>query len=82
MINREDFGKVAEEFNSAGLSMRGLKEKVADAVAEGLVGIRRGYEMIVEDKAYLDGIAKKGMDRAEESAQSTMQRVRKALGLI
>ena len=82
MINREDFDKVAEEFNRAGLSMRDLKEKVAAAVAEGLAGIRRGYQKIVEEKAYLDSIAKKGMDRAEESAQSTMQRVRKALGLI
>lgn len=82
MVNRKDFEKVAEEFSSAGFSMKELKATAAEAVAEGLAGIRREYEKIVEDKAYLDNIAKTGADRAEESAQPTMQRVKKALGLI
>ena len=82
MANREDFDKVAEEFSLAGFGMKDLKEKTAEAVAEGLAGIRREYEKIVEDKAYLDSMAKKGADRAEKNTQPTMQRVRKALGLI
>ena len=64
------------------LSMRALKEKVADTVDTGISGIRTRYQDLMGgDQKELIQHAEEGAQRAEQIAESTMTRVRSALGL-
>ena len=81
MDGRTDFEAVAGEFE--GHSLKSLKERVADRVVEELSGIRREYGVIMREDGidYLDHVAAKGAEKAQQSAESTLDRVRKAVGL-
>ncbi|KAF5634562.1 tryptophanyl-tRNA synthetase [Fusarium sp. NRRL 52700] len=64
------------------LSPKQLKEMVSDAVIDGLDGIRDRYtELLDKGDRYLDSIESIGAAKARESAEATMQVVRKAVGL-
>jgi tryptophanyl-tRNA synthetase len=64
------------------LSMRALKERVADTVDMGIRDIRERYrELMNGDEKELVQHAQNGTQRAEEIAESTMQRVRNAMGI-
>ncbi|CAN9105394.1 unnamed protein product [Alternaria alternata] len=64
------------------LSMRALKEKVADTVDMGISDIRQRYHGLMSgDQKELVQCAEEGARKAEEIAESTMQRVRKAMGM-
>lgn len=64
------------------MTMRALKEKVAETVEEGVRDIRGRYEELMggDQKVLLD-YAEDGARRAESIAEETMERVRPALGL-
>ncbi|KAF2823846.1 tryptophanyl-tRNA synthetase [Ophiobolus disseminans] len=65
-----------------GLSMRALKEKVADTVDVGIRDIRGRYEALIGgDQKELVQHAEDGAGRAEELAEETMKRVRSAMGM-
>lgn len=65
-----------------GVSMRGLKEKVAERVAEGLGEIQERYrEVRKRGDGYLDEVAEEGRVKAARSAEETMRLVREAVGL-
>jgi tryptophanyl-tRNA synthetase len=65
-----------------GLSMRALKERVADTVDMGIRDIRERYrELMNGDEKELVQHAQNGTQRAEEIAETTMQRVRNAMGI-
>lgn len=61
--------------------MGALKSHVAERVVERVEPIRREYERIVQDKAYLAQVAQKGREGAREVAARTMDEVRRAVGL-
>jgi tryptophanyl-tRNA synthetase len=62
--------------------MRALKEKVADTVDMGISDIRQRYHGLMSgDQKELVQYAEEGARKAEEIAESTMQRVRKAMGM-
>ena len=64
------------------LSMRALKEKVADTVDSGISDIRECYqELMSGDQKELIGHAEEGAQRAEKIAETTMERVRNAMGI-
>lgn len=64
------------------LSMRALKEKVADTVDAGIRDIRERYgELMSGDQKELVLQAEDGARRAEEIAEATMKRVRGAMGM-
>jgi tryptophanyl-tRNA synthetase len=64
------------------LSMRALKERVADTVDTGISGIRAKYQDLMGGRQdELIQHAEHGAQRAEQIAESTMQRVRNALGI-
>jgi tryptophanyl-tRNA synthetase len=64
------------------LSMRALKEKVADTVDEGIRDIRGMYkELMGGSQEELVGHAEESAKRAEEIAEGTMGRVRGAMGM-
>jgi tryptophanyl-tRNA synthetase len=66
----------------ANLSFRDFKSKVADAIIEGVDGIRkRYYEVLNQDNGqYLDMVASKGAEKARANAEETMVLVREAVG--
>lgn len=82
MNDRSDFDVVAAELQDAGLNMKGLKEKVGEAVMVGLEPVRREYERIVGESGYLDEVAKRGAEKARESADQTLERVKRVVGLL
>lgn len=64
------------------LSMRALKEKVADTVDAGIKDIRGRYEELMDgDQKQLVEHAEEGARRAEDIAEETMKRVRSAMGI-
>ncbi|KAI4951212.1 hypothetical protein J4E91_003918 [Alternaria rosae] len=63
-------------------SMRALKEKVADSVDLGITDIRERYQELMRgDQKELIEHAEEGAQRAEKIAESTMERVRNAMGM-
>lgn len=65
------------------LTMRELKERVADCVIAGLGDVRENFErvMAADGGRYVDSVAAKGAEEAAESARATMEVVRRAIGL-
>ncbi|EHA49005.1 hypothetical protein MCOR27_007421 [Pyricularia oryzae] len=65
-----------------GASIQELKGAVADAVVEGLAGIRERYLDILakDDGKYLDEVALEGAVKARANAEKTMEVVRAAIG--
>jgi tryptophanyl-tRNA synthetase len=64
------------------LSMRALKERVADAVDGGLRDVRGRYEELMGgSQKELAALADEGAQRAESRAEETMEKVRDIMGL-
>lgn len=64
------------------LSMRALKEKAADAVEQSIKPTRERYEQLMAgDQQELVAHAEDGARKAEAIAESTMQRIRNAMGM-
>ena len=58
-----------------------LKEEVAESVVKKIEPIRGEYERINRDEGYLREVAKRGRERAREVAATTMEEVRRVVGL-
>jgi tryptophanyl-tRNA synthetase len=73
--------ELAEEMGSSNLGQ--LKARVADAVLEGIGGVRERFLDFLErdDGKYLDRVEAGGARKANASAQETMELVRAAVGL-
>ncbi|KUJ19784.1 Nucleotidylyl transferase [Mollisia scopiformis] len=78
-------GKSAEEIGGelerSGMGLGAFKALVTDAVVEGLKGVRGEFERVVREEGFLEGVARRGAERARESAEGTMGVVRGAVGL-
>lgn len=73
-------GELAEQYKD--ISPKQLKEMVTDAVVGGLGGIRDKYlELLNKGDEYLDSVERIGAQKAQKSADDTMQIVRNAVGL-
>jgi len=72
---------LAQEMTGAGL--RALKVRTADAVVEGLAGVRDRYLDALSRRQgdYLNDVAEAGASRARANADETMAAVRAAVGL-
>ena len=73
--------ELARQADEKGWGMGALKEHVAESVIARIEPIRREYERIVQDRAYLAEVAQKGREGAREVAARTMDEVRRAVGL-
>lgn len=73
--------ELGEELERSGMGLGAFKGLVTDAVSEGLKGVRGEFERIVKDEGYLKEVARRGAERARESAEETMKVVRGAVGL-
>lgn len=79
---RNDFATIAEEFDNSGNGMKGLKQKVAEAVSEGLAGVRRKWERMIKEEGYLDEVSTRGAEKAAESAGRVLDGVKKSVGIL
>ncbi|KAM0395755.1 hypothetical protein ACHAPZ_009256 [Fusarium culmorum] len=71
---------LAEQYSD--ISPKQLKDMVTDAVVDGLAGIRDKYlELLDKGDGYLDSVEKIGAQKAQKSADDTMQIVRDSVGL-
>ncbi|KAF8427269.1 hypothetical protein EV426DRAFT_640565 [Tirmania nivea] len=82
MNDRSDFATVAAELQDAGLSMKGLKERVCETVVAGLEPVRREYARVAGESGYLDAVARQGAEEARERAQRALDRAKRAMGLL
>lgn len=64
------------------LSMRALKELVANSVNKGLEGVRERYEDVMSREGELERISEEGAERARALAEEKMRDVRRAVGLL
>src|SRR5690606_41338686 len=58
-----------------------LKRDVADAVNAVLDPLRKRYDELAADPAYVDEVLRAGAERARESSEPVLRRVRDAMGL-
>jgi tryptophanyl-tRNA synthetase len=75
--------EIAAEMESAGASLKQLKETVAATLTRKLEGIRERYSDALErdDGQFLDRVQAHGAESARNGAAETMQLVRDAVGL-
>ena len=72
--------EAALEFEGQGYGA--LKARVAEAVCEELRPLQERYKAISEDKAYLEGIYKKGAEKAAAIAEKTIRTVYDKVGFV
>lgn len=77
-------GKTIEAIQNdyQGIGYGDFKKDVADAVVEHIRPIREKYEALSGDKAYLEGIYKKGAEKAGYIADKTLKKVYKKVGFL
>lgn len=63
-----------------GVSLRALKEKVAESIDMQLAPIRERYAEIIQDRAAMEEAATEGAEKANKSAIRTLQKVKRAVG--
>ena len=72
---------LAEELDRRALSLADFKRELADVIVAHVEPIGREIERISEDREMLDGVLHRGNQKAMETAERTMQRVRRAMGM-
>lgn len=77
-------GKSKEEVLAECQDMRWgtFKPLLGDAVAEHLAPIQGRYHELLADKGYLSSVLKKGMERANEEAERTVDAVKRDMGFV
>ena len=64
------------------VSLRVLKEKVADAVEQQVRPIRQRYDEVIGNNDLLTAAAREGALKATKSAEATLAKVKRAVGLV
>lgn len=70
---------IVNEYHDAGYAK--FKHDVGESVVEKFAPIRREYDRIIADKAYLAAVAKEGAEKAARLAARTLRKARKKVGL-
>ena len=70
--------EIEQEFKGVGYGE--FKTAVGEACAQGLEPIQTRFKELMSDKAYLEGLMKKGAEEASWYARRTLGKVRKKLG--
>ena len=76
----KDFAAIESEFEGRGYG--DFKLAVAEATADALGPVQAEFRRIMADKAYLEGMMKKGAAQAATCAARTLAKVKKKLGLV
>jgi len=73
--------KFDDDYNNCSIKYGMLKEQLADDMIKFITPIRQKASDIRNDENYLKEVMEKGAENARKSARSTMEQVRKAIGL-
>ncbi len=73
--------KFEEEYNNCTIRYGDLKKQLAEDMIQLISPIREKAKLIFEDKDYLKQVMANGAAKARESAQQTMELVKRAMGL-
>ena len=63
-------------------STKAFKDDLTDIIIKELKPIREKFEVYKDDKELLKKIIKEGNDKAKQQASKTMEKVKKAVGLL
>lgn len=77
---KQDQASIEKEFSGKGYGI--LKEKVAQAVIEGLRPIREAYLKLITEQDYLHKILEEGTQNAQKIASATYKEAKEKMGLI
>ena len=72
--------QIEAEFSGCGYGT--FKEAVGQACIDGLQPLQQTYYKLMQDKTYLEQVARAGQQRAEALAERTMRKVRKKVGFV
>ena len=77
-------GKTMEQIEAEffGCGYGTFKEAVGQACIDGLQPLQQTYYKLMQDKTYLEQVARAGQQRAEALAERTMRKVRKKVGFV
>lgn len=83
-IYRAFTGKTFEEIEKefSGLGYGDFKSAVGEVCADGLLPVRENFARLINDKAHLEAVMKKGAEEASYYARRTMSKVRRKIGFI
>ena len=76
----KSFEDIEKEFSGKGYGE--FKLAVGEACADSLAPVREKFNSLMNDKAYLEEIMKKGADEAAYCARKTMSKVKRKLGFV
>lgn len=79
--NGSDGGQDTLAKEMAGMSLRAVKDRAADAIESVVRPIRERYAEVFQNDGLLSDVAHKGAQDARDNASKTMENVRKAVGL-
>ncbi|MDR1689849.1 MAG: tryptophan--tRNA ligase [Clostridiales bacterium] len=78
-VTKKTVPETEKEFENSGYGA--FKTAVGECVAAELEPVRRRYEELTKDKAYIDSVIKNNAARANELAERTLKKVSKKVGL-
>ena len=76
----KSFEEIEREFDGKGYG--DFKLAVGEACADGLANVRDEFAKLMQDKAYLEAMMKKGAEDAYGYARRTMSKVRRKIGFV
>ena len=76
----KSFEEIEREFDGKGYG--DFKLAVGEACADGLKDVRDEFARLMQDKAYLEAVMKKGAEEAYGYARRTMSKVRRKIGFV
>jgi len=79
--NEETVKKFESDFNNCTIRYGDMKKQLAEDMVKFITPIRQKANDIRNDENYLKEVMEKGAEKARKSAKTTMELVRKAIGL-
>jgi tryptophanyl-tRNA synthetase len=79
--SKEVINKFEEDYNKLTIRYGDLKEQLADDMVKFISPIREKARTIYEDEDYLKQVMARGAAKARDSAQNTLEQVKRAMGL-
>ena len=76
----KDYDEITKDF--AGRGYGDFKTAVGEAVADMLAPVRDNFARLMQDKAYLESVMKKGAEEARAAAARTLRKVQKKIGFV
>ena len=81
-MDSADYLRLIEDHGIPGYGYGDFKKRLADSYWDFFSPMRERRAEILADPGYVDEVLAKGAERAREEAAKTLDRVRKAVGLL